>query len=90
MTLQMEISYWYAFYTGRASQSLFKCVTTISGAMGLFHSDTIREVIETYHNQTFFGIDCVYGEDRHLTSGLIERGSAVLYDYKAIAETDSP
>ena len=40
--LQMEISYWYAFNTGRASQSLFGCVTTISGAMGMFDSKLIQ------------------------------------------------
>ena len=27
LALQMEISYWYAFFSGRSSQSLFNCVT---------------------------------------------------------------
>lgn len=40
--LQMEITYWYAFNAGRASQSVFGCVTTISGAMGLFESILIK------------------------------------------------
>ena len=67
----MEISYWHAFNNGRASQSLFKCVTTISGAMGLFNSDNVKKVIETYPNQTFLKVKCTFGEDRHITSGLI-------------------
>lgn len=43
--LQMQISYWYAFHCGRASQSLFGGVTTISGALGLFDSKIIKEII---------------------------------------------
>lgn len=35
-------------------------------------------------------IKCVFGEDRHLTSGLIINGNAVLYDRDAIALTESP
>lgn len=83
--LQMEISYWHAFNNGRASQSLFKCVTTISGAMGLFNSDGIKKVINDYPKQTLLGVKCIFGEDRHITSGLIENHSAVLYDGSAYA-----
>ena len=90
LALQMEISYWYAFFSGRSSQSLFNCVTTISGAMGLFHSESIKEVIKSYPHQTFFGIKCVFGEDRHLTSGLIENDQAVLFDCTAVAQTETP
>ena len=90
LALQMEISYWYAFYSGRASQSLFNCVTTISGAMGLFHADIVRATLRDYVDQTFFGIKCVFGEDRHLTSGIIESGSAVIFDPEAFAQTETP
>lgn len=68
----MQISYWYAFNAGRAAQSLFKCVTTISGALGFFHSATLAPTLNNYQSQKFCGIKCIYGEDRHLTSGLIE------------------
>lgn len=44
--LQMQISYWFAFHAGRASQSLFGGVTTISGALGLFRSELIKDIIE--------------------------------------------
>lgn len=90
LALQMEISYWYAFNAGRASQSLFKCVTTISGAMGLFHSQSIKRVAQNYCKQTFFGIKCTYGEDRHLSSGLIELDHGILFDCNAIAFTETP
>lgn len=41
-TLQMQISYWYAFHCGRDSQPLFGGVTTISGAFGLFKSKMMK------------------------------------------------
>ena len=87
----MEISYWHAFNNGRASQSLFKCVTTISGAMGLFNSELMKKVILGYARQTFLcKVKCIFGEDRHITSGIIENDSAVIYDGQAFAQTESP
>jgi cellulose synthase/poly-beta-1,6-N-acetylglucosamine synthase-like glycosyltransferase len=85
----MEISYWYSFNAARSSQSAFNCVSTISGAMGLFNSKAIRLILDDYVTQRFlFGkIKCVFGEDRHITTGIISNGYPVLYDCKAIALT---
>lgn len=44
-TFHMEISYWYAFNASRSSQSTFNCVTTISGAMGLFNSAAMKSIL---------------------------------------------
>lgn len=55
LAMQMEICYWYAFYFGRASQSLFGGVTTVSGAFGLYESRLIREIAEEYREQYLCG-----------------------------------
>ena len=82
LTFHIEISYWYAFNAGRSSQSALNSVTTVSGAMGLFNSVCIQKILEDYVTQTFLcgRIKCLYGEDRHLTTGMIINGHAVLYD----------
>jgi hypothetical protein len=59
----MEISYWYAFNAGRSSQSAVNCVSTVSGAMGLFNSKAMRLILDDYANQHFLcgKIKCVFG-----------------------------
>ena len=56
----------------------------------MFNSEVINKVVEDYQSQTFFGIKCIFGEDRHLTSGLIENECAVLFDCEAFAHTETP
>ena len=86
------MSYWYAFNAGRSSQSALNCVSTISGAMGLFYSKPMKLILHDYATQVFLcgTIQCVYGEDRHLTTGLITNGHSVLYDATATAMTECP
>lgn len=86
------MSYWYAFNAGRSSQSALNCVSTVSGAMGLFYSKSMKAILEDYATQVFLcgKIQCVFGEDRHLTTGMITNGHAVLYDSTATAMTECP
>jgi|LakMenEpi03Aug12_release.lakeMendotaPanAssembly.Ray.scaffolds.fasta_scaffold577701_1 hyaluronan synthase len=88
----MEISYWYAFNAGRGSQSAVNSVSTVSGAMGLFNSKAMRLILDDYATQRFLcgRVKCIFGEDRHLTSGLIINGHSVLYDREALALTECP
>ena len=58
--------------------------------MGLFHSETIKNHLQDYQSQKFFGIKCVFGEDRHLTSALVQSGSAIIFDPNAVANTETP
>lgn len=44
LAFQLEIIYWFSFFVGRASQSFFGGVTTVSGALGLYQSQLIREI----------------------------------------------
>lgn len=62
-TFHMEISYWYAFNSSRSSQSALDCVTTVSGAMGLFHSNGMKKILLDYANQRFLcnKVKCVFG-----------------------------
>lgn len=80
-----------AFNLERASLSFFGVMNCCSGPLSIYRSCVIDEAfIEEFVNQTYCGIKCGPGDDRHLTNMFLIRGWRSLQTHKAIAYTEAP
>ncbi|KAI9207948.1 nucleotide-diphospho-sugar transferase [Polychytrium aggregatum] len=84
------LRYWFAFNMERACQSFHKCVGCVSGPLGIYRTEIIRVIIEPWVSQKFLGIQCTYGDDRHLTNLTLKLGQQVVYTHYAWCLTETP
>jgi hyaluronan synthase len=84
------LRYWYAFNLERAYQSFNKYVVCISGPIGMYRMDVIRKILPKWLNQSFLGVICTFGDDRHLTNHYLALDYNVLYTPYAKAQTETP
>ncbi|KAI8819788.1 nucleotide-diphospho-sugar transferase [Chytriomyces cf. hyalinus JEL632] len=85
-----SLRYWFAFNIERGAQSFFRCVTCVSGPLGVYRSEVVRQVLEPWVTQTFLWNKCTYGDDRHLTNLTLRTGAKVLYTHHASCLTETP
>ena len=90
LTRLIAYRYWSAFNQERAAQSLFGVVMCASGPFSAYRRTVIDEVKHGYVNQMFLGQQCTFGDDRHLTNLVLDRGYRVVYDEAAVARTLVP
>ncbi len=90
LTRLIDCRYWTAFNQERAAQSLFGTVLCCSGPLAAYRKSVINKVKDKYISQRFLGEFCTYGDDRHLTNLVLERGYQVKFEPKAKAKTDVP
>ncbi|KAI8369604.1 nucleotide-diphospho-sugar transferase [Radiomyces spectabilis] len=90
LSFMSSLRYWMAFNIERAAQSFNRCVTCVSGPMGLYRSSVLREVLDEWITQRFLGLECTYGDDRHLTNRVLMRGYRVVFTHLARCETETP
>jgi hyaluronan synthase len=64
LSFMSSLRYWMAFNIERAAQSFNRCVTCVSGPMGMYKSEALDEVLEEWIIQRFLGMECTYGDDR--------------------------
>lgn len=64
LSLMSSLRYWMAFNIERAAQSFNRCVTCVSGPMGMYKAEALEEVLEKWIKQRFLGMECTYGDDR--------------------------
>ena len=74
LTRLVDLRYWVAFSQERASHSLFGAVLCCSGPMSMYRRRVLRAVWPRYISQTFRGVPCTYGDDRHLTNLVLGEG----------------
>jgi hyaluronan synthase/N-acetylglucosaminyltransferase len=86
----IDALYWTAFNQERSAQSLFGTVLCCSGPLAAYRNSLIQQVKEAYISERFFGTICTYGDDRHLTNLILEKGYIVKFERKAKAETQVP
>jgi hyaluronan synthase/N-acetylglucosaminyltransferase len=86
----IDARYWTAFNQERSAQSLFGTVLCCSGPLAAYRNSLIQQVKEAYISERFFGTICTYGDDRHLTNLILEKGYIVKFERKAKAETQVP
>jgi hyaluronan synthase/N-acetylglucosaminyltransferase len=90
LTRLIDMRYWVAFNQERAAQSHFRTVLCCSGPLAAYRRDVLVEVWERYVGQTFRGIECTYGDDRHLTNLVLAAGYDTAFVPFAHAITSAP
>ncbi|KAI9257364.1 nucleotide-diphospho-sugar transferase [Phascolomyces articulosus] len=90
LSFMSSLRYWMAFNIERAAQSFNRCVTCVSGPMGLYRTNVLAEILDDWIKQRFLGMECTYGDDRHLTNRVLMRGYRVVYTHYAYCETETP
>ncbi|KAG2178638.1 hypothetical protein INT44_001791 [Umbelopsis vinacea] len=90
LSFMSSLRYWMAFNIERAAQSFNRCVTCVSGPMGMYKASALEEVLEKWIKQRFLGMECTYGDDRHLTNRVLLKGHQVVYTHLAFCDTETP
>lgn len=90
LTRLISLRYWTAFNQERAAQSLFGVMMCCSGPFTAYRASAIREVKDEFASQMFGGKECTFGDDRHLTNLLLERGYRTRYNPLATCQTVVP
>ncbi|KAI8977868.1 nucleotide-diphospho-sugar transferase [Pilobolus umbonatus] len=90
LSFMSSLRYWMAFNIERAAQSFNRCVTCVSGPMGIYRSFVLEEILDAWITQHFLGMECTYGDDRHLTNQALLRGYRIVYTHLAYCDTETP
>ncbi|KAG0370524.1 hypothetical protein BC939DRAFT_112050 [Gamsiella multidivaricata] len=85
-----SIWYWFAFNLERGAQSYHSVVNCVSGPLGIYRMSIVAEVMDSWVRQSFLGVFCTYGDDRHLTNLVLKEGFKVKFSQYAICYTDTP
>ena len=90
LTKIQRVRYWMAFNQERAAQTAFRTVMCCSGPLAAYRTEVLRSVADAYLNQRYGGVDCTYGDDRHLTNLVLGQGYDTVFDSGAVAYTNVP
>jgi len=85
-----ESSFTFAFDFIRCGQSVFHDVLCTPGAIAAYRADVVHEVREKWVCQTFMGRPSNIGEDRALTTMILEQGYGVVTQRSARISTNVP
>jgi hyaluronan synthase len=85
-----SIRYWFAFNLERGAQSYHSVVNCVSGPLGIYRMSIVADVMDNWVQQSFLGVLCTYGDDRHLTNLVLREGYKVKFSHYAICYTDTP
>ncbi|GJJ69661.1 mannitol-1-/sugar-/sorbitol-6-phosphatase [Entomortierella parvispora] len=85
-----SLRYWFAFNLERGAQSYHSVVNCVSGPLGIYRMTIVADVMDAWVKQSFLGVLCTYGDDRHLTNLVLREGYKVKYSHYAICYTDTP
>lgn len=86
----LEVRYALSFDLLRAVQSTYHTVYCCPGALTAYRASAVHEVLDAWSTQTFWGVDCTYGEDRAMTNHILNAGYNTLYQRSAIVQTVAP
>ena len=90
LTRLIGMRYWIAFNQERAAQSCFRTVLCCSGPLAAYRRSMLAACWPEYVGQTFKGISCTYGDDRHLTNLVLASGHDTIFAPGATAITNAP
>ena len=90
LTRLIGMRYWVAFNQERAAQSFFRTVLCCSGPLAGYRRSVLERVWDRYIVQSYRGVACTYGDDRHLTNLVLDAGSDTLFVPSAHAITYAP
>lgn len=90
LTRVQRLRYWMAFNQERAAQSWFRTVLCCSGPLSAYRRGLLEQVRGAYLAQSYGGVPCTFGDDRHLTNLVLAAGYDSVYDAGAVAWTHVP
>jgi hyaluronan synthase/N-acetylglucosaminyltransferase len=90
LTRLIGMRYWVAFNQERAAQGFFRTVLCCSGPLAAYRRNVLHGVWSRYIEQTYRGIECTYGDDRHLTNLVLSAGYDTAFAPFAHAITEAP
>jgi hyaluronan synthase/N-acetylglucosaminyltransferase len=90
LTRLIGMRYWVAFNQERAAQGYFRSVLCCSGPLAAYRRSVLDQVWERYVTQSYRGITCTYGDDRHLTNLVLAVGYDTTFIPFAHAITYAP
>jgi hyaluronan synthase len=65
-------------------------VACCSGCFAAYRRAAVLPLLERWEHQTWFKLECTYGDDRSLTNMILRAGWKATYDAEAEAWTDAP
>lgn len=90
LTRIQYLRYWMAFNQERAAQSAYRTVLCCSGPLAAYRREIIEKVKDAYLTQSYGGVPCTFGDDRHLTNLVLNEGYDTLFDSEARCHTLVP
>lgn len=90
LTFIVSMRYWFSFNLERACDSFFRCVMCVAGPMACYKVSVLKDIVDPWLHQRFLGMQCTYGDDRHLTNQILSTGKRVIYTQYAVGHTDTP
>jgi hyaluronan synthase len=89
LTRMQSVRYYIAFRIMKAAESLFDCVTCLSGPLSCYRKDIVLNYKDKWLNQTFLGQKATFGDDRAMTNFVL-RHHRTAYQDTAICSTIVP
>ncbi len=86
----LQVRFILSFDFLRAAQSTYGTVYCCPGALSAYRTTVVKEVLDAWVSQTFFGEPCTYGEDRSLTNYILSLGYNTVYQRTAVVHTTVP
>jgi hyaluronan synthase len=86
----LQVRYVLSFDFVRAAQSTYRTVYCCPGALTAYRISVVRQVLDQWEEQTFWGVRCTYGEDRSLTNFILAHGYDTVYQRTAVVRTVVP
>lgn len=90
LTKMQAVRYYVAFRIMKAAESVFGCVTCLSGPLSAYRRGPLMEIVDEWLHQQFLGRMTTFGDDRSLTNALLKRGYKVVYESNARLTTMAP
>ena len=90
MTKLQWARYWLAFHVEKSSQSPYNGVTCCPGPFSAYRKEYLMKYLDRWANQEFLGQKCTYGDDRGLTTLMLEYGHKVKFSKYALCLTNVP
>jgi hyaluronan synthase len=84
------VRYFIAFRVMKAAESVFDCISCLSGPISAYRREALQTIMPEWLNQRFMGRPATFGDDRSLTNSLLRRGCKVVYESKARVTTLVP
>lgn len=90
LTRMVGAYYWVGLHVYKEAQSGLGIVVCCSGCLAAYRADALRNIIDEFSEQTFFGRPATHSEDRHLTNLILRSGAKVVYVPEAVSYTRTP